>query len=133
MTLVVIDNRGRCTIAGARPGAYDAELGRDGVLTLVPLVRATDRKAPKTPTPVERAGRPRDQKNRSWGRINAGTVLVGPPAVGRVVMGTSGRLVDGRTPNQAFTSAGVTANAWANLRLADGRTAAEAYDSGKWG
>ena len=132
MTLVVIDERGRCTISGAGAGAYDADTGTDGVITLVPLVRATDRRPPAAVRPITPSKRLREQKNRSWSRVPAGTMFDGPPDVGHVVMGAGGRLSDGKTPNQAFTSVGVTANAWANLRLEDGRTAAEAYDSGEW-
>lgn len=133
MVLVVIDDRGRCTISGVKPGAYDAETGSDGTILLVPLVRATDRRTPaRGAQPVVRAAQSRKSFRRSWDKVPPGTVLVGPPEVGRVVMALGGLLDTGRTPNEAFTDAGLTRNAWQYLRLPDGKTAGEAYDAGLW-
>ena len=132
MTLVIIDDRGRCTVIGARPGPYDAEFARDGTISLVPLVRATDNKPPKPPAPSRTVAPPRSRRSlkRNWAKVKPGTVLTGPPGLGEVVMGKGGLLADGRTPNQAFTDAGITNNAWMNLRLPDGRVLGSAYDSG---
>jgi hypothetical protein len=132
MTLVTIDDRGRSTIKGARPGAYDAELFRDGQIHLIPLVRATDRRLPKATSTVARPKVGREQKNRSWLRVPAGTVLSGPHLVGKVTLDGDGRLTDGRSPNRALTDNGITRNAWDAYRLPDGRTVGEAYDNGEW-
>ena len=119
-------------MSGARPGPYDAEFGRDGTISLVPLVRATDNKRPKpqASTRVVVAPRARRSPKRNWAEIKLGTVLTGPPGLGDVVMGKGGLLSDGRTPNQAFTDAGIANNAWMNLRLPDGRILGTAYDNG---
>lgn len=134
MTLVVIDDRGRCTIPGSRAGAYDEETGADGVIRLIPLVRATDQKAvaATAATPVTKPKIRRKRKGRHWARIPAGTTFTGPDEVGEMVMGKGGLLDDGRTPNQAFLDAGITRNVWIYMFLPDGRTAAQAYDTGEW-
>lgn len=135
MTLVVIDDRGRCTIPGSRAGAYDEETGTDGVIRLIPLVRATDMRAvvPAAPTPVTKPKRQRRQIRRQWSKIPAGTTFTCPPEVGDLTMGPGGLLADGRTPNRAFIDEGLGRNVWINMRLPDGRTAADAYDAGEWG
>jgi len=135
MTLVVIDDRGRCTIPGSRAGAYDEETGVDGVIRLIPLVRATDMKAVAATAskPVTKPKRKRIQIRRQWSKIPAGTTFACPPEVVDLTMGPGGLLSDGRTPNQAFIDKGLGRNVWINMRLPDGRTAAAAYDAGEWG
>lgn len=132
MTLVIVDSRGRCTIEGAKEGAYDAEVEENGVVRLVPLVRATDGRAVET----KPANQPRQQRRvvgRDARRIPQGTVLYGRPPIGAVTMGVRGQLSDGRSLNKTLTDAGITQNAWSAYRLSDGRTIGEAYDAGEWG
>lgn len=131
----MIDHRGRCTIVGGRAGAYDAETDSDGVIRLIPLVRATDKKAVGSAklAPVTKQKRTRKQIRRQWSKVSTGTTFVCPPEVGTVTMGDGGLLTDGRTPNQAFVDAGLTRNVWIYMCLPDGRTAADAYDAGEWG
>lgn len=131
MTMVQIDERGRTTMHGAKPGPYDMELHRDGRIELIPLVRATDKRPPK-PAKAARAPIIREVKGRSWSKLPVGTVLTAPAPVGQVTLGPGGKLTTGRTPNQAFTDAGVTTNAWKTYRLDDGRLVGEAYDAGEW-
>ena len=89
-------------MSGARPGPYDAEFGRDGRISLVPLVRATDNKRPKpqASTRVVVAPRARRSPKRNWAEIKLGTVLTGPPGLGDVVMGKGGLLSDGVRPTR---------------------------------
>jgi hypothetical protein len=135
MTLVVIDDRVRCLIGGSRAGAYDAEVGKDGVIRLIPPVRSSDMKAvvATRPAPVTKTKIHRERKGRSWAKIPPGTTFRCPPEVGSLTIGPGGLLTDGRTPNQAFLDAGLGRNVWIYMLLRDGRTAAEAYDGGEWG
>ena len=132
MVLVIIDEKGRCAIDGAVAGAYDADFNPDGTVLLVPLVRATDRKPAETPKTVATRKRKRRSLGRDWSRVPAGTQLTGPPELGVVVMGRSGRLDSGQTPNEALLEVGLTRNAWKHLKLDDGRAAGDAYDEGEW-
>lgn len=132
MTLVIIDEKGRCAIDGAAAGAYEADFNPDGTVLLVPLVRATDRKPVKATPPASTGKLKRRSLKRDWARVPAGTRLTGPPEVGDVVMGPAGRLDTGQTPNEAFLEVGLTRNAWKFLRLDDGRSVGDAYDAGEW-
>jgi hypothetical protein len=130
--LVIVDERGKCTIHGASPGAYDAVIKPNRGIELIPLVRATDLEPPTAPSPPKPAKARRKTHRRDWSKIPAGTVLTGPPEIGQVTMGTGGRLTTGRTPNSVFTDLGITRNAWEYLRLEDDRSVGEAYDEGHW-
>jgi hypothetical protein len=134
MTFVLIDERGRCTIPNAPAGPYDSEIGADGTIHLVPLVRATDRKPPSPlPMPTNRpTGIRRRRFGRDWTRIPAGTAMVAPHPIGRMQMGGSGKSPTGGSMNQYLLDNGISRNAWDCIYLEDGRSLAQAYDAGEW-
>lgn len=118
---------------GANPGSNHANFNRDGTLPVTAAARATHSASPKaSPVPVTRGTPTRRSFRRDWSKLPVGTALMGPPEVGPLVMGVGGRLTDGCTPNAAFEDAGLVRNAWQHLRVADGRSAGEAYDAGEW-
>ena len=142
MTFVLIDDRGRCTIPGVPAGPYDSEIDADGVVRLVPLVRATDKRPPTLgptaaaptirSTNVAKSPARRRFHGRDWTRIPAGTVIYAPKPIGKTTMGPDGKSPAGTSMNQYLLDHGISRNAWDCITLQNGLTLAQAYDAGEW-